>query len=369
MSAPPALPAPPLAMIAELTHRCPLQCPYCSNPLDLLKAAQERPTSFWKDVLAEAAALGILQIHFSGGEPAARSDLVELVAYAAALGMYANLITSGVLLDEAKLRELAAAGLAHVQISLQGADAQNADRIGNIRNGHEKKLAAASLVTALGMSLTINAVMHRQNLHELPAMIGLAHALGADRLEVAHVQYHGWALRNRAALIPTREALLAADEIVAAQRQALHGKMAIDYVIPDYYADTPKTCMGGWGQKLLIVAPDGSVLPCHDAGTIPGLVFQRAGEVPLREIWETGPAFTAFRGTAWMGEPCASCEFKEIDFGGCRCQALAISGDAKATDPACHRSGDHTRLQQLARDEAAANETRFTYRRYTARPE
>jgi pyrroloquinoline quinone biosynthesis protein E len=353
-------------MIAELTHRCPLQCPYCSNPLDLLKAAQERTTAFWQNLITEAAALGVLQIHFSGGEPAARNDLTALVAHATAQGLYANLITSGVLLDEAKLRALAASGLAHVQISIQGADAQTADRIGNVRDGHEKKLAVARLVPRLGMSLTINAVVHRQNLEELPAMIALAHDLGADRLEIAHVQYHGWALRNRAALIPTRAALAAADEIVAAQRQALHGKMAIDYVIPDYYADTPKTCMGGWGQKLLIVAPDGSVLPCHDAGTIPGLAFQRAGEFPLREIWETGPAFTAFRGTAWMREPCASCKFREIDFGGCRCQALAISGDARATDPACRHAADHARLQQLARDEAAADETRFTYRRYTA---
>jgi pyrroloquinoline quinone biosynthesis protein E len=353
-------------MIAELTHRCPLQCPYCSNPLDLLKAARERTTSFWKDVISEAAALGILQIHFSGGEPAARSDLAALITHATALGLYANLITSAVLLDETKLSALAAAGLAHVQISIQGAEARTADRIGNIRDGHEKKLAVARRVAALGMSLTINAVVHRQNLHELAAMIDLAHGLGADRMEIAHVQYHGWALRNRAALIPSREALRAADAIVAARKETLRGKMAIDYVIPDYYADTPKTCMGGWGQKLLIIAPDGSVLPCHDAGTISSLTFQRAGDVPLRDIWETGPAFAAFRGTAWMREPCASCAFKEVDFGGCRCQALAITGDARATDPACHRSGDHQRLQQMAQNEAAAEAADFIYRRYAA---
>jgi pyrroloquinoline quinone biosynthesis protein E len=355
---------PPLAMIAELTHRCPLQCPYCSNPLDLLKAADEKPTDFWAALITEAAQLGVLQIHFSGGEPTARRDLPALIAHATALGIYTNLITSAVLLDEAKLGELARAGLAHVQISIQGANAESADRIGNYRNGHEKKLAIARLVPVLGMSLTINAVVHRQNLHELPEMIELAASLGADRLEIAHVQYHGWALRNRAALMPTREALRQADAVVAEQREKRRGSMAIDYVIPDYYADTPKICMGGWGQKLLIVAPDGRVLPCHAAETIPHLAFQHAGAHPLREIWETGPAFTAFRGTGWMREPCASCAFKELDFGGCRCQALALSGDARATDPACHRAPDHENLQHIAADEAGSGITSFHYRRY-----
>lgn len=361
-------PAPPLALIAELTHRCPLQCPYCSNPLDLVKVARERDTAFWAVLITEAAQLGILQIHFTGGEPSLRPDLAALIKHASAHGIYANLITSGVLLDEAKLRELEQAGLAHVQISLQGADAENADRIGNYKNGHAKKLEVARLVPTLGMSLTINAVMHRQNLHELPAMIELAAALGADRLEIAHVQYHGWALRNRAALMPTREALHEADAIVAEQREKLRGKMVIDYVMPDYYADTPKACMGGWGQKLLLVTPDGHVLPCHAAETIPGLAFQRAGENPLREIWETGPAFAAFRGTSWMREPCSSCAFKEADFGGCRCQALAISGDARAADPACHRATDHSKMQHLAADEAATGSAIFTYRRYAPPP-
>ena len=361
-------PPPPLAMIAELTHRCPLQCPYCSNPLTLLKAAQEKPTSFWKGLITEAAALGILQIHFSGGEPAARSDLAELIAHATSLGIYTNLITSAVLLDEAKLSALAKAGLAHVQISIQGANAETADHIGNYRNGHEKKLAAARLIPALGLSLTINAVVHRQNLHELPAMIDLAASLDADRLEIAHVQYHGWALRNRAALMPTREALRQADATVAERQEKLRGRMAIDYVMPDYYADTPKTCMSGWGQKLLIVTPDGRVLPCHAAETIPGLDFQHAGKHSLREIWEAGPAFNAFRGTDWMRDPCASCVFKEVDFGGCRCQALAISGDAQAADPACHRAHSHESLQRIAENEAASGKTKFEYRRYAPQP-
>ncbi len=355
--------AAPMALMAELTHRCPLQCPYCSNPLDLLKAGRERDTAFWTGVIDEAAALGVLQIHLSGGEPTLRQDLSTLIAHATTRGMYANLITSAVLLDAAKLAALAAAGLAHVQISIQGANPETADRIGNYRGGHAKKLAVARLVTELGMSLTINAVVHRQNLSELPAMIELAVALDADRLEVAHVQYHGWALRNRAALMPDRAAFEAADAEVAQARERWRGKLAIDYVVPDYYARAPKTCMGGWGQKTLNIAPDGRVLPCHAAETIPELVFDRAGDKPLAEIWYHGAAFEAFRGTAWMQEPCASCALKETDFGGCRCQALALAGDARATDPACHLSPRHNEVLEMAAAESGANGREFLYRR------
>jgi pyrroloquinoline quinone biosynthesis protein E len=353
----------PLALMAELTHRCPLQCPYCSNPLELLKVARERDTAFWLGVIDEAAELGILQIHFSGGEPTLRQDLAALIAHATARGLYANLITSAVLLNETALRALEQAGLAHVQISLQGANAANADRIGNYKNGHEKKLEIAGLVTKLGMSLTINAVVHRQNLHELPAIIQLAVALGADRLEIAHVQYHGWALRNRAALMPTREAFETADAIVGQQRAALRDKMVIDYVVPDYYAEAPKTCMGGWGQKTLNITPDGRVLPCHAAETIPGIQFERAGDRPLREIWYAGAAFEKFRGTGWMQEPCASCALKEIDFGGCRCQALALTGDAAATDPVCHLSPRHAEILEMAEAESVTGADTFLYRR------
>ena len=338
--------------------------PVLLEPAGALKAAQERDTAFWRNLITEAAELGVLQLHFSGGEPTLRDDLVELVAHATASGIYTNLITSAVLLDAAKLHALEAAGLGHVQISIQGANAQSADRIGKYRNGHAKKLAIAKLVSASEMSLTINAVVHRQNLHELPEMIDLAEELGADRLEIAHVQYHGWALRNRSALMPARDALREADALVAERRDMLRGKMAIDYVIPDYYADTPKSCMGGWGQKIFIVAPDGRVLPCHAADTIPGLVFERAGDRPLSEIWQTGPAFQAYRGTEWMQEPCRSCSMKEIDFGGCRCQALALAGDAKATDPACQLSANHRRIQSIAEAEAASSVGEYIYRRF-----
>jgi pyrroloquinoline quinone biosynthesis protein E len=355
--------AAPLALMAELTHRCPLQCPYCSNPLELLKAGRERDTAFWLGVIGEAAALGVLQIHFSGGEPTLRQDLAELVAHATARGLYANLITSAVLLDEEKLRALKEAGLGHVQISIQGAEAETADRIGNYRGGHAKKLALARLVTRMGMSLTINAVVHRQNLAELTAMIDLAVALEADRLELAHVQYHGWALRNRAALMPTREAFETADALVTRRREELRGTMMIDYVVPDYYAQAPKTCMGGWGRQFLNVTPDGRVLPCHAAESIPGLVFERIGERSLCDIWYGGAAFEKFRGTAWMQEPCSSCALKEIDFGGCRCQALALAGDAAATDPVCHFSPRHAAVQAMAEAESQADVREFVYRR------
>jgi len=354
----------PMALMAELTHRCPLQCPYCSNPLALLKVAAERDTAFWLGVIDEAAELGVLQIHFSGGEPTLRQDLAVLVERATARGMYSNLITSAVLLNESRLAELDRAGLAHVQISVQGADAASADRVGNYKTGHAKKLETARLVTKLGMSLTINAVVHRQNLHELPAIIDLAVALQADRLEIAHVQYHGWALRNRAALMPTREAFEAADAVVAQRREELRGRIVIDYVVPDYYAEKPKTCMGGWGRQTLNIAPDGRVLPCHAAETIPGLVFERAGARQLREIWYESAAFQKFRGTGWMQEPCSSCAFKEIDFGGCRCQALALAGDAAAADPVCHLSPLHGAVLEMAAAESLADETEFVYRRF-----
>jgi pyrroloquinoline quinone biosynthesis protein E len=354
----------PLALLAELTHRCPLQCPYCSNPTELIKVAGERDTAFWTGAFDEAAALGVLQVHLSGGEPTLRRDLETLIEHATARGLYTNLITSAVLLDAGRVRRFADAGLAHVQISIQGAEAETADRIGHYRGGHAKKLVIARAVAEAGMALTVNAVVHRQNLHQLGAMINLAVGLGAERLEVAHTQYHGWALRNRASLLPLPRQVAEADALVAEQRAALAGQLTIDYVSPDYYANRPKTCMGGWGQRFLNVTPDGRVLPCHAAETIPGLEFERLGDRPLAEIWRNGPAFERFRGTAWMQEPCVSCAFKEIDWGGCRCQAMALAGDANATDPVCGLSPLHASLGALAAEEAAAPAPEFAYRRF-----
>ena len=357
---------PPLALLAELTHRCPLQCPYCSNPLALERLARELDTATWQRVLDEAAALGVLQVHFSGGEPTARRDLDALIAHAAKRGLYSNLITSGVLIDRARAQALADAGLDHVQISIQGHAPEAADKVAGYRGAQAKKRAAAAHVREAGLPLTINAVMHRQNLGELEAIIALAVELDAGRLEVAHVQYYGWGLENRAALIPTRAQLDRATAIVTAARERLKGVLAIDYVVPAYYARRPKACMGGWGRRFLNVSPTGRVLPCHAAETIPGLAFESVTERPLAEIWRDSPAFQRFRGTAWMPEPCRSCDRREIDWGGCRCQALALAGDAAATDPACELSPDHAKLVAAAERESADAAPDFIYRRMSA---
>lgn len=363
----------PLAVLAELTHRCPLQCSYCSNPLELEKSSNELTTEEWFRVIDELAEIGVLQIHFSGGEPAARKDLVQLVQRATDAGLYSNLITSAVMLTRDRLEQLADAGLNHVQISIQGAEATLADRVGGFRNGHAKKLEVAGWVRDLDLPLTINAVMHRQNLHQLPQIIALATALGAARLEVANVQYYGWALKNRQALMPSRAQMEECTRLVEAARTRLQGILEIDYVIPDYYAERPKQCMGGWGRQFFNISPAGKVLPCHAAETITGMAFDSVrGNKSIRWIWDNSDAFNKYRGTGWMPEPCQSCEFKEIDFGGCRCQAFALTGDAGNTDPACNKSPLHARLFEMAEAEADAASDRLIYRNFsggTAEPE
>jgi pyrroloquinoline quinone biosynthesis protein E len=355
--------APPVSLLAELTHRCPLQCPYCSNPLALERAAAELDTATWQRVIEEAHALGVLQTHFSGGEPTLRRDLPELIRHASALGQYTNLITAAVLLDQAKVDALADAGLDHVQVSVQDSDAANAERIGGYRGGHAKKLAVARMVRAAGLPLTINAVVHRQNLDHLDRIIELAVELGARRLEVAHVQYYGWALANRAALMPTQEQAERSIALVEAARERLKGVLTIDYVVPDYYARYPKPCMGGWARQNLNVTPSGKVLPCHAAEGIASLTFDNVKDRPLAEIWYHGSAFNAFRGTDWMQEPCRSCPRRFTDFGGCRCQAFAMTGRAEATDPACSLSPHHEALVATAVREAAGRPPEFVYRR------
>jgi PqqA peptide cyclase len=362
-----ARPAPPLALLAELSHRCPLQCPYCSNPLDLERASDELDTATWQRVLGEAAALGVLQVHFSGGEPTVRRDLPLLLRHAATVGLYSNLITSGILRHDLELGELVAAGLEHVQLSIQDADARNGDRIAGLAGAQAHKVAFAAAVRAAGLPLTVNAVVHRQNLENLPEMIELALRLGASRLEVAHVQYYGWALANRDALLPTREQLDRATETVAAARERLKGVLVIDYVVPDYYARRPKSCMGGWGRQFLNISPAGKVLPCHAAEQLPGFVFPSVKEASLAEIWYEAEAFNRFRGTGWMPEPCRGCERREIDWGGCRCQAFALTGDAARVDPACALSPDH-HLLDVARHQATAPAAPFVYRRIGAAP-
>jgi PqqA peptide cyclase len=359
----PACPRAPVGLLAELTHRCPLQCPYCSNPLELERVTGELPTETWLDVLAQAADLGILQLHLSGGEPTVRRDLEDIVEQAARVGLYSNLITSAVPLTRERLEGLAERGLDHVQISIQDADAANADRIAHYPQGYAKKVEVAGWVRALGLPLTINVPVHRQNIDSLPAIIELAVGLGAGRLEVAHVQYYGWALLNRQALMPTRAQVLASAELVERERERLKGILTIDFVVPDYYAKRPKPCMGGWGRGIMNITPSGKVLPCHAAESIPGLAFDNVRDKRLSEIWLASEAFQAFRGTAWMREPCRSCELREIDWGGCRCQAFAVTGVAAEADPACDKSSFHPAFARLAETEAVVPANAFAYRK------
>jgi pyrroloquinoline quinone biosynthesis protein E len=306
--------------------------------------------------------MGILQVHLSGGEPTARKDLEQIISAASEAGLYSNLITAAVTLKRDRLEDLAKRGLDHVQISFQDVDAENAERIGGYPGATQKKLDVARWVTEMGLPLTINAPIHRQNIHSVPRYVDLAVKLGAQRLEIAHAQYYGWAFLNRAALIPTYEDTLASIEFVEAARERLKGVLTIDMVVPDYYAKRPKPCMGGWAKGFMNITPAGKVLPCHAAETIKTLQFDNVQDRPLLDIWLNSDAFNAFRGTDWMKEPCRSCAFREVDFGGCRCQAMAITGDARNTDPACALSPYHGEMVRLAREEASRPPKPFIYR-------
>ena len=342
-------PGPPIGILAELTHRCPLQCPYCSNPLELLKGNRELDTASWQSIFTQAADLGVLQVHLSGGEPTLRQDLPALVAGLAERGIYTNLITAGIGVKPDLMRRLADSGLDHVQLSFQGARAETTDLIGNHKGAHEKKLATARSVRDAGLPLTINAPIHRRNISEVDLFIELALELGAERLEVANVQYYGWALLNRSALMPERDEVLRVADLVARAQDDLRGVLAIDFVAPDYYAKYPKPCMGGWARDAFMITPSGAVLPCHAAASIPELTFANAADTPLADIWDNSPAFNAFRGTDWMQEPCRSCARKEIDFGGCRCQAMMLANDPRAVDPACSLSPLHGQIEAVGR--------------------
>ena len=339
----------PLALIAEVTHRCPLHCVYCSNPLQLAGAASELSTAEWTSVFQQAGKLGMLHAHFTGGEPLARTDLVELIAAARSAGLYTNLITSGIGLNEERLKALVDAGLDHIQISFQDSREEDANWIAGAK-AHAHKIELSKAIRRHKIAFTVNLVVHRQNLDHLEEMIAFIEQMAPARVEIAHTQYYGWALANRAALLPTRAQLEKAVEIVAEAEKRLAGRMRIDSVVPDYYAKYPKACMGGWGRRLMLINPSGRVLPCHAAEVLPGFSFENVREKTLEWIWRDSTSFQRFRGEDWMPEPCRSCDRRTEDFGGCRCQAFLLTGDALATDPACSLAPSHGIVEVAVRE-------------------
>ena len=354
----------PFALLAELTYRCPLKCPYCSNPLELRLARDELDTSTWKRVLAQAAALGVIQVHFSGGEPLVRHDLDELIAQARSLDLYTHLISSGLGADDQRLARLRDAGLDALQVSLQDSRPAENDALAGTTS-FEQKRSAIEAARRLGLPLTLNVVLHRHNLDRINEIIELAVEWNVDRLELAHLQYTGWAFRNRAALLPEREQVERAAAVVTSARKRLGRRPEILHVLPDYFQQFPKSCLSGWGRVFLTVAPDGVVLPCQTAREIPALDFPSVREATLHDIWFHAPVFQRFRGTDWMPEPCQSCDRREIDFGGCRCQAFLLTGDAGATDPVCHLSPRHQLIED-ALHETATPHPALQFRTYAA---
>jgi pyrroloquinoline quinone biosynthesis protein E len=348
----------PYTLIAELTYRCPLACVYCSNPIDFRRYRDELDTGTWRRTLLEAEALGVVQVCFTGGEPLVRTDLEVLVETASAVDLYSNLITSGVGLARERLKSLRDAGLRSVQLSIQDVDSQTADRIAGQRS-HESKLEAAQAVKDVGLPLTINIVLHRENIERAERMLALAEALGADRIELANAQYLGWALVNRAWLLPTAGQLERARTVAAEARERMRGRMEVVFVTPDYYSEVPPPCMDGWGRRFIVISPNGLVLPCHAAHTIPDLKFENVRDCALGEVWERSTAINLFRGEAWMPPACRSCERRTIDFAGCRCQAYYLTGRADAMDPVCSRSPEHVLVERARQDDGA---TKLRYR-------
>ena len=336
----------PYTLVAELTYRCPLRCLYCSNPVDFHRSRDELSTDEWQRVFSEAAELGVMQLHLSGGEPVLRDDLIELIRHARTCDLYINLITGGTLLDEDKLRRFRAAGLDHIQLSIQGAARESAETIAGVRS-HQKKLEVAQLIRKTGFPLTLNVVIHRLNIAEVPELIRIALELGANRLELANTQFYAWAAENRRALMPTRKQYDRAEEIAREAIAKYRGTLEIAFVQNDYLTGEPKPCMGGWGRSYMCINPAGEVMPCHAAAVIPGLRFESVRDGALGKIWCYSPAMNAFRGDDWMLEPCRSCARKEIDFGGCRCQAFMLAGNAAEADPICRLSPHHGIVESM----------------------
>ncbi len=341
-----ATPTNPLALIAELTHRCPLHCVYCSNPLELTARNTELSTETWSTVFQQAAQLGVLQADFTGGEPLARTDIVDLVKSARTAGLYINLITSGLPLDEQKLAQLVEAGLDHIQLSFQGADPDTAEEISGTKS-HAQKLRVLEWLKKVRVAVTLNFVIHRRNIDQIDEMLKIAESSSATRIEFANVQYYGWGFANRDSLLPTRDQLNQSLVKIKAAEERFRGKIRIEAVVPDYYAKYPKPCIGGWGRKLMLITPNGEALPCHAAKIIPSLQFASVKNESLAEIWNSSEAFQKFRGESWMQDPCKTCDRRTIDFGGCRCQALLLASDAAATDPVCTLSPNRAKIDAV----------------------
>ncbi|WP_119154529.1 pyrroloquinoline quinone biosynthesis protein PqqE [Caldimonas tepidiphila] len=339
-------PGPPLWLLAELTYRCPLHCAFCSNPVDYQRHREELSTAEWLRVLEQGRAAGAVQLGLSGGEPLLRDDLEEIVAHAHKLGYYVNLITSGIGLSEARARALKDAGLDHIQLSFQDSSRELNDFLSSTRT-FELKSRVARIIKDLGYPMVLNCVMHRFNLPHVGRIIAMAEAMGAEFLELANTQYYGWGWLNRDALMPTAEDLADAEAIVDHHRERLAGRMRIFWVSPDYVDAKPKACMNGWGSVFMVVAPDGLALPCHSARMLPGLEFPSVREMAVRDIWYDSPAFRRYRGDDWMSPTCRSCDERGRDFGGCRCQAFLLTGDAAATDPVCPKSPDRALVDRV----------------------
>ncbi len=337
---------PPRWLLAELTYSCPLQCPYCANPVEYAHHSSELTTDDWMRVLTEARAMGAVQLGFSGGEPLVRKDLELLVSHARDLGYYSNLITSAYGLTEERIVALKEAGLDHIQVSIQASDETLSDSIAGTKS-YQHKREMAKLVKKHGYPMVLCVVIHRQNIHQMEGILDMAYELGADYLELANTQYYGWAHLNRDHLLPTRDQFEEAEAIAQAYKEKVKGKMKIYYVVPDLYEERPKACMNGWGTTFLTIAPDGLALPCHMARELPGLSCPNVNEMSIEQVWNESDAFNRFRGDEWMKEPCRSCDERGKDFGGCRCQAWLLTGDMTNTDPVCSLSPLHENVTRI----------------------
>lgn len=342
----------PLWLLAELTYRCPLQCPYCSNPLDYAQHKNELTTQEWFDVFDQARQMGAVQLGFSGGEPLVRQDLEQLVEHAHQLGFYTNLITSGMGLTEQRIANLKQAGLDHIQISFQASDSVVNDALAGSKHAFEQKYEMCRLVKKYDYPMVLNFVIHRHNIDQIDQIIELCLELNADTVELAICQFYGWAFLNRQGLLPTQEQLIRAERITNEYREKLKAQnhhCKLIFVVPDYYEERPKACMNGWGKIFFTVAPDGMALPCHAARQLP-ISFPNVREQKLSDIWYKSTGFNHFRGDAWMPEGCRSCPDKDRDFGGCRCQAYMLTGDAANADPVCGKSPYHQLIEQARTD-------------------